>query len=447
MNKQLRILLSTFFVFFSSAAHSDWKPAFLDSNSEIKDLLATFQGQMSDLIAQAGGEARVTMVRAYQLSNSLLASLQKAYADSVHLTFMEIDLQDQKAFLDLSNLLKEMHDTVQDPLNHAFQVGDNFNAVAADVLSWSKTPIVVSYRPNYVPPTSISTAVKVTVQGQRLHKDGVKPPELRIGQNIIPAGTVTDTLIEFEVPRSIFESKPTETTFARSSLVITEPKSSWRDWVPLLSGASQEIVFPLMFTLVPESLGSYSVTTIEQVTVEDRDAFKQLRELHAAREGGGGDQDHDCYLPKEGYKFDLTTAKLVETVHTAHKDKNTSGSTNAGGIHYYEDIKTEDKICVQVTAFTGCTECGATTEGHLEVEMVRKETRSAAPVITPLATLTWRKPESIIIRPNTSQMLSITIFDRLPRSFSLASPQNLGFLTVNPDLRVGVTVLQPEQNW
>jgi hypothetical protein len=172
----------------SSAVLADWKPAILDDDSEVKGLLGTFQDQMSDLIAQAGGEARVTMVRAFQLSNLFLGSLQKAYGDSVHVTFKEIDVLDQKAFIDLRNLLNQMHETVQDPLNHAFQIGDNFTAVAADVLSWSKTPIVVSYKPSYVPPTSISSTVKVIVQGERLHKDDVKPPELRIGQNMIPAG-------------------------------------------------------------------------------------------------------------------------------------------------------------------------------------------------------------------------------------------------------------------
>jgi hypothetical protein len=214
-----------------------------------------------------------------------------------------------------------------------------------------------------------------------------------------------------------------------------------------LTGVSEEIVFPLMFTVVPENLGSYSVTTVEQVTVEDREPFKQPRELHATKGGGGSASDHDCWPPKEGYKFDLTTATLVESKHTAYKNKDTSPGTNYGGIHYYQDMKDEKQICVEVTAATGCRECGGTTEGHLEVDMVQKVTKSADPVTTPLTTLTWRKPENIVIKPNASQMLSVTVFDRLPRSFSLTSPENLVFLTVNPDLRSGVTVLQPEQNW
>jgi hypothetical protein len=53
-----------------------------------------------------------------------------------------------------------------------------------------------------------------------------------------------------------------------------------------LTGVSEEIVFPLMFTVVPENLGSYSVTTVEQVTVEDREPFKQPRELHATKDEG-----------------------------------------------------------------------------------------------------------------------------------------------------------------
>jgi hypothetical protein len=82
----------------------------------------------------------------------------------------------------------------------------------------------------------------------------------------------------------------------------------------------------------------------------------------------------------------LTTANLIEDKYTAHKDDDTSPGTNDGGIRYYEEMKAEDKICVEVMAHTGCTECGATTEGHLEVDVVRKVPKIGRPRASPRPT-------------------------------------------------------------
>ncbi|MEY9697737.1 hypothetical protein ABIF50_003207 [Bradyrhizobium diazoefficiens] len=69
--------------------------------------------------------------------------------------------------------------------------------------------------------------------------------------------------------------------------------------------------------------------------------------------------------------FDLLRVKLVEDKHTAYKDNDTSPGTNYGGINWKDGVKTERNICIEVSAATGCTECGGHTEGHLEAWMVR----------------------------------------------------------------------------
>lgn len=109
-------------------------------------------------------------------------------------------------------------------------------------------------------------------------------------------------------------------------------------------------------------------------------------------------------------------------------------------------MKLEDNICVLVFAHTNCTECGATTSGHLEVDMVRtlydNDTKTSADL-----PLLWKKDISIpLIQNAVSQVINIKLFDEISRIVVATSPQSLPFLSVDPDVRNSIVVLRPERD-
>ncbi|MBR0868660.1 hypothetical protein ACVIWV_008651 [Bradyrhizobium diazoefficiens] len=182
-------------------AKADLTPAILAPTSDVKDIISHFRAEMSALIAQAGGEARVTLMRAFQLSDQLIQSLTTAYADSVKLTFSQLDSQQQKAFGDTLNAINEMNQAVRDPINKGLQLGNTFAAITADVFSWTKKPMVIAYSPSYVAPASISDTVRISISGVRLHAADVAAPKLRMkGLDFTPS-EVTDVSLGFLVPR------------------------------------------------------------------------------------------------------------------------------------------------------------------------------------------------------------------------------------------------------
>ena len=427
----------------NAAIADDWKPVILDSKSDIKEIIDEFGAQLSALIAQAGGEVRVSMVRAYQLSDSLISSMKVAYGDSVKLTFGELDKQQQKTFADMRDTLDYMHNNIHSEASRAFNVMENFNAILADILSWNKDPMVIDYTPAYIPPENLGHDVKIVITGQRLHKIGVDTPTIQIAGATLPAAGATDTVISFVVPHSLFGMHQSGTAFSSARLIIYRPVSSWWDWVPGRTLKQQAIPFSLLFTALPEELGVYSTEIIESESAVDRQKFQQPQVLSATKNGGGGKEVSDCYTPKEGYHFDLYTAKLIEDKHTAYKDNDTSPGTNSGGIYYKDGVKGIDRICVAVLASTGCTECGATTEGHLEVDMVKPIVKEADPKVSAEKPLLWEDNPIPLAKDAVTQLIHIKVFNEIPRVFSLSEPSSMQFIEVKPDPRDAVTILHP----
>ena len=395
----------------NAALADDWKPVILDSKSDIKDIIDEFGAQLSLLIAQAGGEVRVSMVRAYQLSDSLISSLKVTYGDSVKSTFGELDKQEQKTFADMRDSLEYMHNNIHSDEARAFNVTENFNAILADVLSWNKDPMVIDYTPAYIPPEKLGHDVKITITGQRLHKIGVDAPTIAVGGATLQADGGTDTSVSFVVPHSLFGVHQDGTTFSTAKLTIHRAVSSWLDWVPGRKPIQQDIPFALLFTVLPEQLGMYSTEVATSVTDVDRKKFQQPQELRATSNGGGSKEVTDCYTPKEGYHFDLYTAKLIEDKHTAYKDNDTSPSTNYGGIYYKDGMKGVDRICVAVLAATGCKECGATTEGHLEVDMVKNVVKEGDPKLSVEKPLQWEDTSIPLTKDAVTRLIHLKVFN------------------------------------
>jgi hypothetical protein len=147
-------------------------PGVFDPKGDVKDLISAFGAEMSALIAQAGGETRVTLVQGFQLSNSLIGSLKAAYGDSLNVTFDKLDTQQQKAFLDARKSLDVLGKAVREPANIALQNWSNSNELISDVAGLStKKPLVTVYGLGYIAPAAMADKIKIYATGFRLHAE------------------------------------------------------------------------------------------------------------------------------------------------------------------------------------------------------------------------------------------------------------------------------------
>jgi len=277
------------------------------------------------------------------------------------------------------------------------------------------------------------------ISGVRLHASGVTPPKLKIREIEFIPEEITDVSIGFVVPRSIFSTDSKGTSFEKGVVTLYRPSGSWLT-------RPDAIQFSLLFMVLPAELGTYSVSTIESVPRQEEKLFTG-NTLIAEKNGGGGQAIPECYVPEQGYKFDLQRVKLVKTKHTAYKDNDTSPGTNAGGIFYHEGVKTDGRICIQVVATTGCTECGAHTEGHLEVVMVRTVYDEKV-TAEPAKPLTWQEDVQLRLLKNAiSQTIVVRLFDEITRRLPATSQKTLQFLTIEPDPRNNSVFLVPQRDW
>ena len=392
-------------------------PAIFDDNSQVKDLMAYFRRQMSELVKEAGGEARVTLFRGFQMADIEVDALQSAYAQSLNLTIKELTKQQRDALINANTLIDQLHDAVKDPVHHVLTNWGSTNAIIAD-FSWSKNPLIVNHSPSFVPPKVVSAVVPITISGQRLHQIGASRPVLKIGDAVYPASDVEDGTLAFVVPRAAFEVRETGTAFTTAVLTVFRVDgswSNWRNWVPFHSAVEEEIQFPLLFTVLPERLGTYTVTTVEPVAKTDSRPFKWPRELSAEKYGGGPAFDPVCWSPEKGYLFDLNTVKLVEDIHIGAKDNNGQApAINTGGIIFVDGGELEKLICLEAVANTLCTECGAKTEGHLEVQMVRTYFEDGPAKTTEPKPLQWSDEPVPLSQTASSQILNLDFFGELP---------------------------------
>jgi hypothetical protein len=418
-------------------------PGVFDPKSDVKDIISTFRAEMSTLISQAGGEARVTLVRAYQLTDSLINSLSAAYGENLKLTFGELDDQQKKAFYDTRKLIEDIRTQAAGPIKEATDTVNRASAVIADVASWTKKPMITSYNPSYVAPVSISDSVIVSISGFRLQAVGYDDPKLVVGGKKFPPVQLTDVALGFQIPRSAFSSLEKKSNFQSADLILYRDSGGWWPW-----RRPAEVKFKLLFTVLPDVLGTYSVATVVRNSYIDRQQFISP-DVEVVKNGGGGaEYPGGCYSPHMGYRFDISTAVAQETKHTAYKDDDHSPGTNVGGVSIKEEMKTPDQICISVIANTNCTECGATTAGHLEVDEVRTF-YADDPTDTGILPLAWKGKPPAIPQPDNlrSQTISMTLFDEVPLVGSPTSPPTTPFVQVENDERNHMVYLRPQLVW
>jgi hypothetical protein len=420
------------------------KPAFLGSKKDVKDIIESFRAAMAALIAQAGGEARVTLVEGYQLADSLINALAANYDKSLGTTFEKLDTQQQRVFEDAYNTISNLEAAVREPAVKFERLGTGATAAIADIASWSKKPIISYYGPNFIAPSSLGDTIRISIAGYRLHAAKVPIPALVIGSKSYPADEYTDVAIGFSIPRAAFPTLEKGTRITQATLNVHRDAGGMLSW---FWPQAEQIPFRLMFTVLPENMGEYKLSKVIRKNEVDRKPFVSPT-LEVTKNGGGGDSRTDCYVPLQGYAFDLNTAVLKETKHTAYKDNDRSPGTNDGKMSYRDNIKLQDRICILVTAHTGCTECGGTTAGHLQVNMIKPVAIDDPQPDSEWKPLDWKSDIPLRLSDDlVSQTIHIRMFDEITIIASATEPRVLEFIKIEPDLRGKAAYLRPYRSW
>jgi hypothetical protein len=196
--------------------------------------------------------------------------------------------QQKKAFSDTAHLLDQIDEAIKDPLKDFTQNWTDSNSIVADVASWTKRPIVTAYGPGFISPSGLADVIRVSVRGVRLHGAGVDSPKLTIGKVEYRPDDYTDVSLGFTIPRSAFATLRKGTSFQSSTLTFYHDAGGFNPF-----RKPEEIPFRLLFTVLPEELGSFSTST---VIAKGRLDVVHLRtpDITASKEGGGGDTQGDC---------------------------------------------------------------------------------------------------------------------------------------------------------
>lgn len=417
---------------------------FLQPKKSIKEIISHFRAEMDALIGKAGGEARVTLVLAFQLCDGLINGLSVAYGDALEKTFDEIDDQQQKVFQQTEKSLEELREQVAAPVGEALYIAETVNATIADVASWSKKPMITRVWPQYIGPANMQDEVEVVIDGVRLHATGVPAPVLQIGGRAFE-GVATDVDLKFSIPRNTFEVLPQKTKLQSGTISLFRKSGSWNPFAP----AHDRVDFGVMFTVLPEKLATFRThATVYEDRIERRNKVTTPPLDTGLKPGWGPHSVSECVKPDQDFKFDLDTVSLPIDAFEGRKHKNTSPSINTGGMFFKDGIKLDSMICFEAVASTGCNECWSRTAGHLEVSMTRKFREQQDRKPTDPVEILWSKERSVSYIPNAvSQLIEIEFFGEYTKLMPLNSSESFSFLKLEANTANRLLLIRPQRVW
>jgi hypothetical protein len=440
----LRLIASSLAcILASTSTFAFEKPLILDGKDSVKEIIDKLHGAMDSLIKTAGGEARVTMFRGFQLGRILIGDLESAYADSLTKTFDELDEQQQKTFEDVREMLSKtedrLHGDVQDVNNTMADLVTTLN----NSFLVSDSPIVTRFEPAFLVPAIIDNEVHITVRGFKLRSpDGAPPPEMLVGEKSYRAQGVTDTSLDFVIPRSDFPQPVDKMELVNAELRVYQDTTPWLlGWVV---SWSRPVSYQILMNALPNKLGSFVVTADVSKVGEERRTFQPKKPLEIdAPSSGGTAEVHDCFVPSPGFKFDVNTAEIVWTKKLGWYKNQPDNRYNHGKIVWYDDVKTPEQICLQVVAQTYAKEDNAQSAGYFTVDEVRPTTTSD-PYRAPKQALEWKADTHFAAIPGA--IVSVELFG-ISFEAGATEASMLPFLEIDPDPRSGQVFLRPKRVW
>jgi len=390
----------------------------LDPTKSISGLIKEFRAALESILQTASVEAQTTVAQSINNLNMFLQNAERAYAGTVGATVKDLEKIEIDAFERANSLLDNVNASLTSSLDRPLSSAEDISALVAETLAFSSKPIVTRYSPTYVPPSDRDDTVRITVEGLRLHTAEFGRPKLEIGEEVF-YGSATDRTIVFDLPRSVFPSQKIKPASLQTKLILEAPSGVWtiNRWM----SKPQLITFGLSFVVIPDKLGDYTVSGVRvltEVVKEDYVPVPPDPPTLTIQQGVGVRAVTHCYTPPEGFDFDLNTAKAIMVERQGAEPGGSGGKWNPAvniGQAVLDPTQVLDRkrICLSVSAGTGCKNCSATSVGKLSVKTTKTVERREKLTET-AAQLNWEPVFVDIDEKVPNQAINVSIFG-LPR--------------------------------
>jgi hypothetical protein len=431
----------------------------ITDDAKVKDIISTARAEMAKLVADAGGEARVTMGRAQQLLEALIDTLSAAYSQKLDETFKALDAQQQKAFRDLDQSVENFSNGIVNPtLQKADEITERITTTISTVASWAAKPAVLRYSPSAVIAGSSASPVKLVIKGLNLHK-GTWPrsPEIKIGNTKIRADEAIDNRLAFNIPSGLIPARASGIDDMRIELTITVPARFFSDYYH----------FSLLVQMLPQQIGD--VTLQQSVRWDEiesqykftcsKDVNGAFREITSDREnpanlkdicppivlGGTGSTNtsvahRQCVSSSDGWTLQPLTAKVILDRKQAWfncVNAKPDGRYNIGVVTVTADAP-GGQACFLATASVGDKAHCAQTTAQFRVREQRKVPHEETISQTKILRWGMREPFVFDSRAAKARTIGLSLFGDQRKFYSADEAHRVGPVVITPDLRQGM---------
>ena len=404
----------------------------------IAEKLVLLQAERAELQARAGSLARIEMLSAFRTASLLFDALAARYESEREQPFDRLPAARRDVFNRLEAVNGALRTAIDQPgtPGGTAAVSQAASGIPADLewmASFDLSPVILSYTPTFLAPrrsqpgdASAAGAspggdpeIDVEVLGLRLTRDRT-PPVLTIGSWRGEAA-VTPERLKFVVPRSAFGSDARQARFVSGSLFLRHD--------------SRTVAFQLLFTAIPQKVGSFAVEQKVRSAVPESKTLVSP-EILARAAAGEARTVRRCFDPPPGWRFDKSKRRVDIVERLGWIDDIPDETMNSGSVAFVrEDRPTQ--ICVAVVAKAATKTARTATIGRFEATLVR-DVATDRVVQGELRALDWSEPVRVPFEPGLIEWkLRFRLFDEIDREFE-GTPEAATVPTGLPFLQIAV---------
>lgn len=412
----------------------------------IAEKLVILQAERAELQARADSLARLEMLPSFRAASLLFDALASRYEPEREQPFDRLPSARREMFARLEAVNAALRAAIDRPGTQgtAAAVLQAASGIPADLewmASFDLSPVILSYTPMFLAPrrtvpgdapapgapAADDPMIEIEILGLRLKGDRALPV-LTIGSWRGEA-VVTPERLKFVVPRSAFPTDAKHARFASGSLFLRHD--------------SRTVAFQLLFTSIPERVGSFALDQkVRSVVPESKTLVSP--EILARAPAGEARTVRRCFDPPPGWRFEKSKRRVVIVERLGWIDDIPDETMNSGSVAFVREDR-PSQICVSVVAKAATKAARTATIGRFEATLVR-DVATDRVVHSGVRSLDWSEPVRVPFEPGMIEWkLSVRLFDEIDREFegnadTAAFPSGFTFLRIAVDGDNNLTV-------
>jgi hypothetical protein len=412
----------------------------------IAEKLVLLQAERAELQARADSLARIEMLSSFRAASLLFDALAARYEPEREQPFDRLPASRREVFVRLEAVNAALRAALDRPGTPAATaaVSQMASGIPADLewmASFDLSPVILSYTPMFLTPrrpvpsdapapadpVRDDPLIEIEILGLRLTRDRT-PPVLTIGSWRGEA-VVTPERLKFAVPRSAFAADAKHARFATGALFLRHD--------------SRTVAFQLIFTSIPERVGSFALDQKVRSAVPESNTLVSP-EILARAPAGEARTVRRCFDPPPGWRFDKSKRRVVIVERLGWIDDIPDETMNSGSVAFVREDR-PSQICVAVVAKAATKTARTATIGRFEATLVR-DVATDRVVQSGVRALDWNEPARVPFESGMIEWkLYVRLFDEIDREFegnadTAAVPSGLTFLHIAIDGDKNLTV-------